>query len=744
MILDESFIEKGGIYIRALFVTTVLLSAFLLFISEPLVTHMIMPLLGGSPSIWNTAVVFFQGVLLLGYLYAHKMLQCLGYRKQAYLHILLVFIPFLFLPFTIPDWWSVPSSNEHISSILILLLSVIGVPFFVLSITNPMAQKWFSKTKSLSSNEPYSLYAASNIGSILALLSYPFIVEPFISLKAQLVIWLFGYILFTIFMIFCAVYTLVQSKDDIEGQKRTHQKTKVWSSIPKKVTVYKILACTFVTSFLMIGVTSYLTNYTDTMIVPFFWMMPLIAYLLSFIVTFSDKQIIGAYFWKIPWNMFILIILASWAFQFKFSLMGDFFVHTVVYFYICVYCHKKVYDLKPKADYLTSFYLWISIGGLIGGVFALVFAPIIFKTVLEYPIGLGMFLFVVVMMSKSKKPSKGDILLASIMMVVIAIIQLYSSQFMYGVYIKTFAGILLVMLSSLYAYKPSRFAIIVSGIIVVSTITSLVNPKNLYLDRSFFGVSKVSLSQDESRFIYTNGNTIHGVAFTSQEKRLVPISYYTKNGPLGQFFEATNHLSNQWKVGLVGLGVGNALAYSKPSQKWKAYEIDPVVLDIASLSEYFGFVKEFQPDIILGDARVSLSKTEENFDVLILDAYSSDSIPKHLMTSQALRVFLKNLKSDGILVFHISNRVLDLEPIVGNLTTDQGMYSYVNNHIPQISNQSEETVSKWVVSSKSKEKLEILLENEKWNELFYNDSFPLWTDDNASILKVIKILSSMR
>jgi hypothetical protein len=722
---------------KLLFSSTIMISAFLLFLSQPLLTKMIMPMLGGSASTWNTSVVFYQCVLLLGYLYAHKVHQRMRVETQWVLHSVVVFSPLLVLPFDIPNWWIPPSIENPIPSLLLLLLVVVGLPFFVLSSTNSLTQRWFSLSGSSLSEKPYFLYSSSNIGSMAALLSYPFIVEPSLTVKSQSQLWFWVYILFCMLISVCSTIAFMRTRNRKEV-KKTSQPLLPSPERLSKESLKKIILWSLITNFLMISMTSYLTNHTDVNMIPYYWLLPLIIYLFSFIVAFSGKKVLHTSSEKTPFVLLFLVVFLLWSFNLKIHPLLEYLMHCVALLYICIYCHQKIYHLRPKSSHLTDYYLWISIGGVVGGIMASFIAPLIFNTAIEYYLGVVLFFLVVSIEVHKEFLTNHDKYYGFITFTLLMIIHAMSSLGQYYLMLVLSLSFILLGLYTTYIEKTYRFTAILLAIFLATSISHHLDSNILLEKRNFYGVSRVYYSPSNNTYVYKNGNTLHGAQSLDEETRLVPLSYYSKNGPLGQFFQSIKPFSEKWTIGLVGLGVGNALSYKTSEQKWKVYEIDPLVKQIASNTTFFTFVEAFQPEIIMGDARLSLAKEQEKLDVLILDAYSSDSIPTHLLTKEALEIYRKNLNPDGLILFHISNRFLHLEPIVGNLTKHQGMVTYVNFDNDPTNKNLGETSSKWVVSSSSKKHIQSLTSNEKWTELFYNHDYPLWTDSSSSILKIIR------
>jgi hypothetical protein len=621
---------------------TLFLSAFLLFCVQLMVAKMILPLLGGSPSVWNTCQFFFQGTLLLGYGYAHLTSKWLGTRRQTIIHIPLLLLALSSLPITIDRTWNPAESSPPIIWLLTLLLITVGLPFFVVSTSAPLLQKWLTDTGHPSSEDPYFLYAASNLGSLLGLLSYPLLIEPYFSLTFQNQLWGWAYGLLIGLIIACAACS----------KHFSAPKAKAFTTNDERPTIAQILQwiiLAFIPSSLLLGVTTYIT--TDLAAIPLLWAIPLALYLLSFIFTFSRIQIL-------PYHKFVVIlpllltpmILLCWARAVK-PLWVVVLLNLVGFFITACVFHRQLAQERPKPEHLTSFYWWISVGGVLGGLFNAIAAPFVFNYVLEYPLMLLLSILVLPSLDLSKQ-------VAAIQdprnLFNLKNLRLMSLGILFGGLLvgfspdgfqENFMGhVMSILIMAIIFYslhqKPIGW---VNGLLFILLIGqfSLNNLGGiLYTERSFFGLNRVIYYNHEIGGEFhslLHGTTLHGKQSLDPNRRQQPLSYFYPDSPIGQFFDSING-QDYPQVAVLGLGVGTLAAYSEPGQNWTFYEIDPTVEKIAKNPEYFTFLQDAQAPykIILGDGRIQLAQVPSNsYDLLIMDAFSSDSIPVHLITKEA-------------------------------------------------------------------------------------------------------------
>lgn len=743
------------IYALAIFV-----SALLLFIVEPMFARMILPLLGGSPSVWNTAVVFYQAMLLLGYVYAHAATKWLGVRRQAALHVLLLLLPLLALPIGIPAGWSPPTQTNPTFWLLALLLVAVGLPFFVVSASSPLLQTWFAATRHRAAADPYFLYAASNVGSMLALLAYPLLIEPSLGLSEQSWIWAVGYLLLAALIGACAllVWRAPAAPAAASPADAAPAPASEHLSWPRRGR-WVLLA--FVPSSLMLSVTTYLS--TNIAPIPLLWVIPLAIYLLTFILVFMRRPILphALVLRALPIVILPLIItLVAQASQPIWLLIG---LHLVVFFVATMACHGAIARDRPPPAHLTEFYLWMSAGGVLGGLFNALLAPLLFTTVIEYP--LVLVLACVLLETKGQRPKTNtssdslvlrpwsfairpwllDLGLPAAIgaLVAVAILGARSAGMsnsplglglMFGV-----PSLLCFSLSR----RPLRFGLAIGAILLASTLYTSGQGQVLHAERSFFGIHRVLLDATAQFHSLAHGSTRHGMQGLDPASRDEPLTYYSRSGPAGQVLADLSTRHPGARVAAIGLGAGSLACYKQPDQQWTFYEIDPSVVRIARDPAYFTYLKDCAPDagMVLGDARLSLaSAPDQGYDLIVLDAYSSDSIPMHLITREALALYMRKLAPGGLLAFHISNLYLDLKPALGSLAADAGLAGLSRDDLVISAEEQAagKNASQWAIMGRSAGDLGAPAGDPRWQPLVSQPGTAAWTDDYSSILSAFR------
>ncbi|MDA2938923.1 fused MFS/spermidine synthase, partial [Acidobacteria bacterium AH-259-A15] len=722
-----------------IYATTLFLSAALMFAVQPMLGKMVLPLLGGSPAVWNTEVAFCQGVLLLGYLYAHLTARWLGVRWQAVAQCFLILLPLLVLPIGIAGDCNPPTEENPVSWLLLLLVAVLGLPFFVVATTSPMLQKWFASTSHPKARDPYFLYAASNAGSLLGLLGYPVLLEPYFHVKGQSWLWGGGYGLLVLLMLACAVTVWrspgadIREKSPLQGMGLAAPPAENREPLTARRRIRWVLFA-FVPSSLMLSVTTYLS--TNISPVPLFWVIPLSIYLLTLILvfarrTFLPQQVMVRTFPIVMLPLVIVIIL-----QASQPIWLMFLLHLIAFFVTAMVCHGAVATDRPATIHLTEFYLWVSLGGVLGGVFNALLAPVLFSTLLEYPLVLVLSGLLLVWAKPRESIRYGwvDLALPAGVAVLFAglILGFEALQLTVGPLSQAVTfGVPAVLCYSL-STRPLRFGLGLGALLLASGLYSPGEGDLIYRERNFFGVHRV-LHDPQGRYhVLSHSGTLHGKQSLEASRRCEPLAYYHPSGPLGQLFTAFRAEAATWRVAAVGLGAGSIASYGQPGQRWTFYEIDPTVVRLARDRRYFRFLSDCGPDarVVLGDARLSLAKeSSRQFDLLILDAYSSDSIPVHLITREALKLYLDRISEDGLLIFHISNQYLDLRPVLGNLAQDAGLVCLLQNDL--ILSEEERSLGKepsqWVVMARNPEELRKLADDPRWQRL-KGSGAAAWTD----------------
>lgn len=672
--------------ILPLFTATTFLSAFLLFFIQPMFAKMVLPLLGGAPSVWAVALLFFQAALLVGYGYAHVLVRNVPIARMGYVHLALSALAFLSLPIAIPEGWSEPPTRDPYFWQLGLFAVAIGLPFVAVSANAPLLQAWFARAGHKDSKDPYFLYAASNFGSLLALIGYPFIFEPIFGLKALAMLWAAGFAALVLALAAC--FLAVRNAEPGPAPPSVSGQTAV-SAAPTWQARAAWVGLAFVPSALLTAFTTHVA--TDVASAPLIWVIPLTLYLATFVVVFRERALIPRPILLTLHAIAVILALLqlsqtekeTWFYAAGFG-VAAFITATLV-------AHRTLYEARPDAEHLTEFYLWMSAGGVLGGIFAALVAPQIFAEVFEYPLLLALsFACRPGALDLSRESRASLALLVGLVILAASLIHWGPSLASYyqldfrgwGSTAAIAVGLALAALA-LWRHPPHLLIVAMSLYMTVVLLPSGVHRGNA--QRSYFGVYRVIQSGDGQFNILQHGTTLHGAQrIRDRRGKLVadtnPATYYHARGPMASAVRLTSMLAAAERVeptfGVIGLGSGSLACHSSSGEKWRFFEIDPVVVSIAN-SKKFTFLANCQPDahIVLGDARLTLAREpDESYDLLIVDAFSSDAIPVHLLTAEALRLYASKIKPQGAVVLHISNRYLDLEqvlaatfPVVGGL-----------------------------------------------------------------------------
>jgi len=732
-----------------LYAFSLFMSAVLLFWMEPMVAKMILPLLGGAPSVWNTCIVFYQTLLLLGYVYAHATTRWLGLRWQAVLHVLLLVVVFVTLPVHVASGWAPPLSSNPVLWLFLLLLISVGLPFFTLSTTAPLLQKWFAFTVHPSAKDPYFLYSASNLGSLMGLLGYPLLIEAYFSLPLQARIWSVSYIFLAGTILACAFIAL---KSPRIGMGHLNSETTDASAGLKIRQRTRWVLLAFVPSSLLLGVTNYIT--TDIAQVPLLWIIPLAIYLISFVLVFSPKAFIphGLMVRVQPFLLVALAILFYWGFT-KIVAWPFIPFHLLVFFVTAMVCHGEIAYSRPSTFHLTEYYLWISVGGVLGGVFNTLVAPQVFNSFAEYPLMIAIACLLRPSLDSDQRPYKRwyDLGLPLASLVLFGLSKIGMRYLVQG---RNNLGILelivFILISCMvgvicfsFRSRPMRFGFGMGAILLVGFFLTGEQEQILYRERNFFGIHKVVYDPKGDYHLLFHGTTLHGAQSLNPVRIHEPLTYFHPTGPLGQVFGVFPKNPDHARVAIIGLGTGSTAGYARPGQHWTFYEIDPTVKRIATESRYFTFLKDCpaKASVVLGDARLSLvNATDHSYDLIVLDAFSSDAIPLHLLTREALKLYLAKLSESGIMVFHISNRYLNLKPILGNLANHMNLVCLVQEDmdLSEAEKKAKKAPSTWVVIARRSPDLNRLAADHRWKPLSSTPKSKLWTDDFSNIVSVFK------
>ncbi len=728
---------------RPLFVAAILVGSFLLFLVQPLMARLALPRLGGAPNVWNSAMLVYQALLLGGYAYAH-IVGRLPVKRQLTVHLVLLAVAALTLPLTLANITDFGPGLE-VLWVPALLFASIGPVFFLISAQAPLIQRWYAADPN--AGDPYPLYAASNLGSFAGLLSYPLLIEPILPLGQQSLLWSFGYGAMVILILFLthARWNVVEppAQPTIASD---HADTAPLAVIVDPIGWRRIalwLALAAVPSGLMLSTTTHLT--TDIFAMPLLWVIPLGVYLLSFSVAFAENRTLAQIVTRLAPVVLLLaggMAMVSQSGESLWLLVGS----IAMLFVVAVALHSRMYDLRPHPSQLTLFYLVMSAGGALGGMFTALFAPLLFDWVWEHPLlvfaaalliplggttflhkyfadhdrrrlamlaiglTLAMALSVLLFLTVSEGPSI-ILVLAFLLMALLALVLAFNRAAFVTVFVLMMAGIGLMGHGITYT-KGERV-------------------------RSYFGVYTISDYPEEGLRMLTHGTTSHGRQFLKAEKRREPTTYYGNSAGVGLLLGNARQLYGDGaRVGVVGLGAGTLACYRQPDQMYRFYEIDPEILGFSE-SGQFTFLDDCAPDseTVIGDARIALeSEATGQYDVLVVDAFSSDAIPLHLLTREALQTYRRSIDADGAILIHISNRFIDLEPVLAALARDAGMVAAVRLDKPEDTDALSD--SKWVVMTPQEKSLAAIRQisgAKEWSALD-DTAQTVWSDQYASTL----------
>ncbi len=743
--------------VRIIFTLAIFLSSALLFLIQPMVARMVLPTFGGAPGVWSTSQLFFQAVLLAGYGYAHLSTKRLGVKKHLLFHLPLLLIVAVSLPFALPGGGGAVGEANPALKLLKALLLMVGPSFFAVSAGAPVLQRWFASTSDPDAKDPYFLYSASNLGSMVALLAYPLLVEPQLRLKDQALLWAGGYGLLFLCMSVCALIVLRSPAPTAESSA-VGEVAQIPDSVPITNPQRLLwIGLAAVPSSLLLGVTNYLS--TNVAPIPLLWVIPLALYLLTFIFAFAKRPLVKASWLGRALPILILPISVITILDSAQPLIPLAALHLITFFVAAWMCHSRLSESRPDPKHLTEFYFFMALGGVIGGAFNALAAPEIFRTLAEYPIALVAVCMLRPSISTRKGFDRWDAAypFAVGLFAIFAIIAVRFGPTMLAHHsvaavqagpLRTALTIgIPVILCFIAVDRPLRFGLALGAVFFVAAILNVnTDDRVLRTDRSFFGVHRVveygpkMAGSDQLRFVkLVHGTTLHGIQDRMHPE--IPLTYYYPNGPAGQVFKAFSGPLKKRHVALVGLGSGSLAAYGEPGQRMTFFEIDPVVRDTATNPKLFTYVSNSKAkvDIVLGDARLSLAtQPDHEFGIIVLDAFSSDAIPIHLLTEEAIQMYFRKLEPDGILVIHISNRYLDLAPILYAISKDLHLANRAEEDGPtEEESQKGKTASNYVLLARDKSAFKPLGKID-WETLEPADNVRPWTDDYSNVLGVFK------
>ena len=633
---------------------------------------------GAADTWWHAGGVggvdlLLPGDLLAGYCYAHLLNRYVPVRWAPFVHAAVLAVAFLALPIGLPESAANPPPGGEYLWLIGVLASGVGLPFFAISATAPLLQAWFTRSASARAADPYFLYGASNVGSLLALVSYPFLIEPMIGLSSQLSVWVVGFATLAFLIAVCAV----QIGRDNQAPAESGAVAGPDNSITWRQRLHWI-ACAFIPSGLLVAFTSFVT--TDVASAPFLWVMPLALFLGTFVVVFRDKEIIpqAALIDRLPLIAAALVLITSCSSAFPLPIA--FGVGLLAFLATALACHRELYLSRPSGHHLTEFYLWMSFGGALGGVFSAIIAPQMFTTIFEFPLlaVAGLLVSPLIIGDTDWLGSWWRAALFGVAAVIV--IALLNAAAGAGLITGSSALRLLVLtglLGAMFALRDEpRLQL---GVVVFMLLAAPFVPEGnnvRHATRSFFGSLRVMETEGGAVRFFLHGTTSHGAerrrdASGSPVRSPVPAQYYHATGPLARGLDvaraATGRAPGDFRAAIVGLGIGAMACHKRPGETWRFYEIDPAVVELARDGSQFTFLSTCEPaaDIVVGDARLTLAKEQPHFfDYLLLDAFSSDAVPTHLLTAEAIAMYLDKLTDRGVLAMHVSNRHLDLVSVV--------------------------------------------------------------------------------
>lgn len=720
---------RSGRIVSVLFTATIFTSALLLFFVQPLFTRMVLPQIGGASAVWTTAMLFFQTVLIGGYLYAHLMTRYIPTLAQVGVHIALLLLALMFLPLAVPQGWHYDPARPVVIQTLWLYMLGVGLPFAVLSANAPLIQSWYRKSGGPSADDPYFLYAASNLGSLFALLAFPLVAEPLFGVTAISGGWSISFMVLGPLLLLSGL----AARKGAETEGKTPEATAARAAPGLRTLGYWAFLA-FLPSSLMLCVTSKIS--TDLGSFPLVWVIPLALYLLTFVLVFSTRSPLSADRLRrvLPLAMAVLVFFSLR----PTATLAWIALFLLAFFVVSLLAHRMLFEARPDARQLTVFYLTMSVGGALGGLFNSIFAPLFFDRLLEYPITVALIALLMIRRPSPNAPREVAIGLALAMVALCPMLLDIMALHRLGPVVKTMLAVAVLM--AIYAGFRKKPLVPATATVTMVTIWALFGTANiLMIDRSFFGVHLISVRGDIRE--YKNGTTVHGAQLISESgDRPTPLTYYHPEGPMAQIVNDTRKTPAR-TIGIIGLGTGALSCYSTPGQDWHYYEIDPMVVDIATNPQYFSFMSTCAPDakIHVGDARIVLQEqTDLKYDILVIDAYSSDAIPVHLATAEAIQLYLDRLNKGGILVFHVSNRFYDLSQPLAVAAKELGLVArYRYQKTAELQDAIGAYPSKVVTLARTTEDLGISATDSLWGPL-PEPSIKLWTDDYANLLAALK------
>lgn len=723
--------RRAGTALAVLFSATSFLSAFLLFLVQPMVAKLVLPPYGGSPSVWNTTNAFFQATLLAGYAYSHVLSGRVRHRRQAPIHAVALLAPLAALPLALPAWAAPPSDRPPALWLALVLAVAVGAPFLAVSTTGPLLQRWFSFTDHERADDPYFLYAAGNVGSFLALLAYPIVLEPRWAVADQASLWAGGYVALVVLVVTCGFRArrFAGAGSAAEAEAEAAAAVAI-EAPPTRARQLRWLALAAAPSSLMLGVTTFIT--ADLAAVPLLWVLPLAAYLATFVVAFGrpDRSRLGLALAVLTGSAAATAVLVAARPDLPVVLVVV--VHLVLFTSGAYVAHRKLALDRPGPAHLTRFYLLLALGGVLGGGWNAFVAPVVFRRVVEYPLAIVAITALGLVGGTSALRRRYGRIGVGLEAAVGFTVAFGVAEAIEGgsgvavvVPVAVVAGLAVVGRRHLPAVGVG------AGLLLLVQVLAPLPDHPVLESRTFFGVYRVD--QVDGRYEFINGSTSHGAQDPTRPDE--PLSYYTRRGPVGQLMETYGPGSDQ--IGLVGLGVGALAAYGEAGQHLTFFEIDPEVVRIARDSGWFTYLTDTPADVDyrVGDGRIQVAEEPAGtFDVLVLDAFSGDAIPVHLLTVEAFAMYRERLAEGGVIAVHISNRYLDLRPVLAGAADALGMTGLVRRDSRGDGEGGHGAW--WAILADDPATLEPLAGDDRWHPIDEAGEHE-WTDDRSDLLAVL-------
>ncbi|MGK5558389.1 fused MFS/spermidine synthase [Actinomadura kijaniata] len=720
-----------------IFMLTSLVGASLIFAVEPMVAKILLPTYGGSPMVWNTSVLFFQLMMLAGYAYAHWS-QRYGPRRQPLAHLLLIALPLFLLPVTLPAWAKAPDSWSVAPWLLLVLTVMVGAPFVALSATGPLTQRWYSWSGLPRAEDPYFLYAAGNVGSLVALVSYPFVIEPLAGLTSQTRGWAVAYGVFVALMGTCAVVAFRGRGGAAVTEEERPPGTGAEEAIGWRRRVKWVLIAALPSS-LMLGATTHIS--TDIAPVPLMWVVPLALYLVTFIVAFGVRR--RPWLASTVWTCATASAILSWSLPLLSAFLGILMLPVDLLWVVLagLACHGLLAEDRPGSRHLTEFFLYVSLGGALGGSFNGLLAPVLFDWGAEFPLaiaGLAGLALVTAGSEGERREGERRRLPGRRTALRILLFTVPPLAMLLGVRLENVWLLLVGMLALIgcgvqVLWRQPR-AVVATAVLGMGTVFVLQTGSDLVRVRTFFGSYKVEQEGDKRSFLH--GTTLHGWQLTGPGERTVPTSYYARTGPLGDVFAAYGQAPAARRTAVVGLGTGTVAAYGRPGQRMDFYEIDPEVVRIAR--SHFTYLRDCACEVrtVTGDGRLRMAEAPDGaYGIIVLDAFSSDAVPTHLLTREAMELYARKLAPGGVIALNISNRNLDLRPVLAATSRSAGLVAAVSRDGSPPNRVS--APSLWGAIARSEEELRPLTSRGGRWQVPRPDG-PVWTDSYSSIVGVLR------